>query len=226
VLRKPLICLDIALKAVVVLLLGFAVTHTEWARFASKAMTARAVLYPLLVAVPASAWAVARVRARRQGRAGPAYPLVADVLVTVPFVVDLAGNALNLYDSVNHFDDACHLINWAILTAAVGTVLVHRRDLPTWVLLGLLIGFGDVTAVLWEIGEYGAFVTKAPEVTTAYSDTIGDLALGTAGTVIAAALTVGLARRRTSRTGATFASVGSSEWRTHLGNAIRRPTRM
>ncbi len=59
----------------------------------------------------------------------------------------------------------------------------------------MLVGFGTTTAVLWEIGEYGAFVTKAPEVATAYSDTIGDLALGTTGSLIAAILTVALGRR-------------------------------
>ena len=180
-------------------LLAFALIHTDWPRFASKAMTARAFIYPLLVATPAAIWAVARWRARRHDRPDPAYPLVADVLITIPFVVDLAGNALNLYDAVDHFDDFCHLVNWAILTAAVGTVLVKRRDLPGWVMLGLLIGFGTTTAVLWEIGEFGAFVTKAPEVKTAYQDTIGDLTLGTLGACLAAGLTVWLGRGNRQR---------------------------
>jgi hypothetical protein len=197
--HRWLIALNVALKVAVVCLLAFALAHTDWPRFASKAMTARALVYPLLVAIPAVVWAAARWRARRLGDADPAYPLVADVLVTVPFVVDLAGNALNLYDTVDHFDDFCHFVNWAILTAAVGTLIVRRMDLSAWVVLGLLVGFGTTSAVLWEIGEYGAFVTKAPEVKTAYSDTIGDLTLGTLGATLAAVLTVSLGRTAAAR---------------------------
>lgn len=193
--HRWLIGLNVVLKLAVVGLLAFALVHTDWPRFASKAMTARAFIYPLLVATPAAIWAVVRWRARRCGKPDPAYPLVADVLITIPFVVDLAGNALNLYDTVDHFDDFCHFVNWAILTAAIGTVLIKRKDLPGWVMLGLLIGFGTTTAVLWEIGEFGAFVTKAPEVKTAYRDTIGDLTLGTLGACLAAGLTVWLGRR-------------------------------
>ena len=117
--------------------------------------------------------------------------------------MDLLGNAFNFYDSIDHFDDACHLVNWAILTGAVGTVIVKRRELASWEVVWMLVGFGTTTAVLWEIGEYGAFVTKAPEVATAYSDTIGDLALGTTGSLIAAILTVVLGRRAWSGDAAT-----------------------
>jgi hypothetical protein len=197
--HRWLVALDVALKVAVVCLLAFALAHTDWPRFASKAMTARALIYPLLVAVPAIAWGAARWAARRRGPADPPYPLLADILITVPFVVDLAGNALNLYDTVEHFDDLCHFVNWALLTAAVGTVLLRRMDLSAWVVLGLLVGFGTTSAVLWEIGEYGAFVTKAPEVKTAYSDTIGDLTLGTLGATLAAVLTVTLGRDAAAR---------------------------
>ena len=44
-----------------------------------------------------------------------------------------------------------------------------------------------MTAVLWEIGEYGAFILDTPESVTAYRDTIGDLALGLTGSLLAAA---------------------------------------
>jgi hypothetical protein len=201
--RVVLIAINVGLKLVVAGLLVFALSHTDWPRFASKAMTARAGIYPLLIAIPALSWLAARTVARRKGRPDPEYPLVADILITIPFVVDLLGNAFNFYDSIDHFDDACHLINWAILTGAVGTVIVKRRELASWVIVWMLVGFGATTAVLWEIGEYGAFVTKAPEVATAYSDTIGDLTLGTTGSLIAAILTVGLGRRAWPKNAAT-----------------------
>ncbi len=124
--RVVLIAIDVVLKAAVVGLLAFALLHTDWPRFASKAMSARAGIYPLLIAIPALSWLAARTAARRKGRPDPSYPLVADILITIPFVVDLLGNAFNFYDSIDHFDDACHLVNWAILTGAVGTVIVKR----------------------------------------------------------------------------------------------------
>ena len=46
-----------------------------------------------------------------------------------------------------------------------------------------------MTAVLWEFAEYYTFIRDSPELETAYTDTLGDLALGLSGSVIAAALT-------------------------------------
>jgi hypothetical protein len=68
-----------------------------------------------------------------------------------------------------------------------------------WEAFGLAVGFGCVTAVLWEFAEYFAFIRNSPELRTAYTDTLGDLALGLAGSTLAAALTVTVlwpARRR------------------------------
>ena len=192
-----LVVTDLALKAAVVLLLVFALTHSHWDRFADKAMGARAVLYPLLIAVPALLWLMARWRAGRAGRPAPPYPLVADVLLTIPFVVDLAGNALDLYDQVSWFDDACHLVNWALLSGAFACAVVGR-GLPAWAVFGLVLGFGAVSAVLWEIGEYGAFILDTPESVTAYRDTIGDLALGLSGSFLAALAAAWVTRRDAS----------------------------
>ena len=42
-----------------------------------------------------------------------------------------------------------------------------------------------MTAVLWEFAEYYKFIRNSPEVRTAYTDTLGDLALGLSGSVVA-----------------------------------------
>ena len=107
----------------------------------------------------------------------------------LPFLIDTAGNAANLYDTVNHWDDLNHLVNWAILTAGFGQLLV-RLPLQRAIAWGLAVGFGAVTAVLWEFGEYYTFIRHSPELRTAYTDTLGDLALGLTGSAIAATLTV------------------------------------
>jgi hypothetical protein len=59
----------------------------------------------------------------------------------------------------------------------------------------LMIGFGGVTAILWELGEYFTFIRGGPEERTAYTDTLGDLAGGLTGSTIAAVLTITLVWR-------------------------------
>jgi hypothetical protein len=182
------IVVDLVAKASVAVLIVFALSHPDWARFSDKAMTARAVAYPILIGSVAAVWAW------RRRRKAVRYPALVSVLLTMPFLVDLAGNALDLYDRIGWFDDACHFANWALLTAAVGVALVHARTLSPAVVAALCIGFGATTAILWEIAEFGAFVTKTPERYGLYHDTIGDLALGllgatVAGTVCAVVLT-------------------------------------
>src|SRR4051812_16916067 len=109
------------------------------------------------------------------------------MLVVAPFVIDMAGNAANLYDTVAWWDDANHLCNWAILVAGF-SVLLLSTELGRWPLFGLAVGFGAVTAIVWELLEYVTFIRNSPELTTAYHDTLGDLSLGLSGSAIAAAL--------------------------------------
>lgn len=64
-------------------------------------------------------------------------------------------------------------------------VLVRPREDSVWVLAGLCIGFGAVTAIIWELLEYWTFIRDSSELATAYEDTLGDLGLGLAGSVVA-----------------------------------------
>jgi hypothetical protein len=163
------------------LVLPFAFPH--WHQFEGKAMTGRAIGYPLAaLVVPAIWFVVGRARSWR-------YPFAVDVLVVLPFVIDMAGNAANLYDSVDWWDDANHFFNWLILVAGFSLVLV-RTGLSKPVVFGLAVGFGAVTAILWELLEYVTFIRHSSELRTAYTDTLGDLALGLTGSVVAALLTV------------------------------------
>ena len=76
-------------------------------------------------------------------------------------------------------------MNWGLLSGAVG-VLARRGRVAVRETLALVAGFGAITAILWEVGEYYAFIRNSPELATAYTDTLGDLALGLAGSVVAA----------------------------------------
>jgi hypothetical protein len=54
------------------------------------------------------------------------------------------------------------------------------------VVAGLAFGMG--AALLWELGEYATFLRTSPELQTAYTDTLGDLTLGTLGALVAGVL--------------------------------------
>ncbi len=187
---RPWLLADVTAKGAMAALLVFSVTHPQWARFADKAMIERAVLYPVLVAIVPLGWWL-----RRRNDPTVTYPAPAAALFTLPFLIDIAGNALDLYDRVDHFDDACHFTNWALMCTALGLLLLRLPDVPAWTIAALCIGFGASVAILWEVGEYQTFILDTPEAKTAYRDTIGDLALGMSGSVVAG-LAVALTARQ------------------------------
>jgi hypothetical protein len=197
-LRSPAALATIAVKAALVGLLLFAVARPDLPRFAGKAMTGRAIAYPLVaLVVPAVWWFLRRRRSRRVE-----YPYALDILVVLPFLIDTAGNAANLYDTVGWWDDANHFVNWALLVAGFGRLLV-RLPYGRLVSAALAVGFGAVTAILWEFLEYYTFIRHSKELRTAYTDTLGDLALGLAGSA-----------RRRSDGDAALAPAG------HTGNPV------
>ena len=130
----------------------------------------------------------------RGRKRGTPFPYAIDTLFGLPFLIDVLGNAFDLYDTISWWDDVNHYVNWAILTAGFGLFLLQLA-LPRWATFGLAVGFGAVTAILWELGEYFAFIRHSTELATAYTDTLGDLSLGLLGSVTAAALVVTLPRR-------------------------------
>lgn len=176
--HSPAFWLDAAVKTALVSLLVFG-AFSGLQQFEGKAFVWRLATYPLAAFVVPVVWTF-------KGRRHP-YPYAADVLLTLPFLIDVAGNSLDLYDTIVWWDDANHFVNWALLTGGVGA-LARRTKLGRWELFSILVGFGAVIAILWELSEYLAFIRNSPELATAYADTVGDLALGLAGSFLAAVL--------------------------------------
>ncbi|WP_193608301.1 hypothetical protein [Nocardioides lijunqiniae] len=172
--------LDIFAKGTMLLLLVMATINPEWGNLEGKAANARTVGYSLLAfSVPAIWYFFWRERA--------SFPWVADLLVTITCFSDTLGNRLDLYDVLWWFDDWMHFVNTGLLAAAFILLTLHRSAT-----LGRTIeralAFGVTAALAWEIAEYFAFVSKSSERAGAYDDTLGDLALGTFGVVMAALL--------------------------------------
>ena len=103
--RRPALWLDLAVKAALVGLLVFAVARPDLPQFAGKAMEARALAYPLAaLVVPVGWWLVSR-------RRPTTYPYDLDILLVLPFLIDTAGNALDLYGAIDWWDDLNHFVN-------------------------------------------------------------------------------------------------------------------
>ncbi len=160
-------------------------------RFADKAFGARLVAYPLLMLLaPAIWWVVVR---RRDRSAAPPYG--AFTLIMLPFLVDVTGNSLDLYDSVVWWDDFNHWINWLLLLWGIG-LLIGREVRPDWALVVLVAGLGAILAIGWELGEWWTFIRHGTELDTAYEDTLGDLVAGHVGCPVCGVRPVGAAPRR------------------------------
>ena len=175
------IAVDLAIKVVTLALLGWAVLTPGLPQFQGKAFEGRAIVYPIaLLVVPVGWWLFGRRRIP--------FPIAADILIGLPFLIDVVGNALNLYDTIDWCDDANHLVNWLLHTSAVGLLLRYGSWTP-WTRAALAFGYAVTSAVFWELGEFVTFVPNSPEAATAYADTLFDLANGMVGGLIGAIAT-------------------------------------
>jgi hypothetical protein len=150
-------------------------------QFEGKGFGARLVAYPLMMLIlPFGFW----LWARRQTPV-PDAPWDAYAFVWAPFLIDVTGNTLDLYDSVVWWDDANHFVNWFLLSAGIGLVLSRSSLTQPWALGWLTLGIGALLAIVWELGEWFTFIRFGTELETAYEDTLFDEVLGTTGAALA-----------------------------------------
>jgi hypothetical protein len=210
--RHPALWFDLAVKGALLGLLLLVVVWPGLPQFDGKPMVWRAMTYPLSVlVVPTGWWLAGR---RRTG----AYPYALDIMLPLPLVLDTAGPGL--YNSIGWWDKFMHFVSWGVLTAA-SVLLLARFPIKRAVAGALAVGFAAVTAILWEFGEYLAWTRYSPYLLQgAYTDALGDLAFGLAGTILGADITSALARpvrKETGRAafnGARGLDGGRVSWRT------------
>lgn len=175
---EPILGADVAVKLATIALLGWAIVNPDLPQFEGKAFVGRAIAYPVALLVVPVAWLLF-------GRNRFRYPALIDLLFGLPFLIDVVGNALNLYDTIDAWDDVNHVLNWGLHTFAVGLLLRYGSwDFRTRA--ALAFGYAVTTAVLWEFAEFVTFVPNSPEASTAYADTLLDIALGMIGGLAAA----------------------------------------
>jgi hypothetical protein len=161
---------------VVLLFLVRVLLDPGWAHLEGKAPVARVVLYPLATALLPLWWS-ARSRAEE-------FPWLPQLLVVLICLMDLVGNRLDLYDSVAWFDDAVHGLGSGRVSAA-WLFLVLERTSASLVVVAEAVAAGMSASLAWELFEYATFLTRSTEWNSAYSDTVGDLALGWVGAALA-----------------------------------------
>jgi uncharacterized membrane protein YjdF len=158
-----------------------AVLGPDLPQFEGKAFGWRlATFAPGMLVVPAAWWLGNRGQDREP-------PYVAFALVMSPFLFDVTGNTLDLYDTVDVFDDVAHVVTWFLLCAGLG--LIVARDLDRrWVVLTVVTGIGALLAIGYELAEWHTFIRHGTNDDPPYEDTLGDLALGVLGALGAAVL--------------------------------------
>jgi hypothetical protein len=161
-------------------------------QFEGKAFGTRLIAYPLMMLALPAGWALV---ARWRGVTSPV-PWDATALVMWGFFVDVTGNSLDLYDTIEWWDDANHFFNWITLSLGVGLCLARGVRGPAWLLAVATAGTGALMAIVWELGEWYTFIRHGTELDTAYTDTLGDEALGSLGAIVAGALLMRLLASR------------------------------
>ena len=192
--------LNVTVKVLLVLFLLHAVLYPDLPQYQGKAIGWRLLLYPLTILIVPIVWLL-------RGRRPVPYPHHIDLVVALPFVLDTMGNAFNLFDTISWWDDFMHVLNWIPWVMVAGFI---ARYFPLGrVNVALLAwGYGAITHILWEEGEYLAFVqANKHESATAYRDTMGDLILSLIGGLIGAVLVATVLWKPVERwTGATTCS--------------------
>jgi hypothetical protein len=153
--------------------------HPEAPRYRGKAMRIRAVGYAAALGL------VPAVHAARRAR-GP-YPAGADLAVSVPMLIDAAGNTLGIYDQ-DRLDDVVHAVNAGVLSSLFGAVIsTHmksRRAATT-----ATIAFGVIGELGWEGMEYLGQTIGFRGMALSEADTLGDIGSALVGTAFAAVVT-------------------------------------
>lgn len=158
-----------------------AVLGPDLPQFDGKAFDWRLITFaPGMLVVPAGWW----LKNRGKGRDAP---YCAFALVMAPFLFDVTGNTLNLYDTVDVFDDVAHVVTWFLLCLGLG-LLIAAGLTERWVVVTVVTGLGAVLAIGYELAEWYTFIRHGTNDDPPYEDTLADLTLGVAGAFCASVL--------------------------------------
>ena len=177
-----------------------ALLHADSPRFAGKAMRVRAIGYLGAICIVPLAWRLLPDRGR--------FPRGLDTAVTIPLLLDAAGNGLGVYDDA-HVDDIVHFANTAIAAGVAGALVAPQVD-ERWHAAVVATTLAISAEAVWEIMEYGAMRMGAHGMDLSYSDTMEDIIDSTLGAIVGGLFTL----MRVPRSREDRKRVG---WRSPLG---------
>jgi hypothetical protein len=157
-----------------------ALLHADSPRFSGKAMRVRAIGYMGALAIVPLVWRLLPDRGR--------YPRGLDTAVTIPLLLDAAGNGFGIYEDA-HVDDVVHLANTAIASGVAGALVAPRVD-ERWHAALVATGLAITAETLWEIMEYSALRLGANGMDLTYNDTMEDIIESTLGAIVGGLFTL------------------------------------
>ena len=117
-----------------------------------------------------------------------------DIAFGVTLLVAGWSAVLDVYVEVRWWDLPVHFALTGLVALMLYILLVRvgaladpaAERVPVWVVTMLTVSFGSAAAVLWEIAEWFGHTVIDETIYVGYTDSIGDLAIGAAGAVVAA----------------------------------------
>lgn len=174
-LERVLTAAIVATKAATIGLALDALIHVNSPRLRGKAIRTRALGYTAGLFVVPIVWRLLPNRER--------YPRGLDLAVTIPLLLDAAGNALGLYEAA-HIDDLVHFTNAAIVSGVAGTMFAPHVD-ERWHAAVAGASVAVVGEVAWELAEFGAWkFLGADGMNLTYADTMDDIAESWLGALV------------------------------------------
>lgn len=161
--------------------LGFTAEAVAWPdqpKYRGKGMRIRALGYLGGLALVPSIW----VALGRHGR----YPIAADLAMTMPLLIDAAGNSLGIYDEAR-LDDLVHGVNTAVLASLFGAVISTRASRP--VAAWAVVAFGIAGELAFDAMEYVAERLGFEGLGLSAEDTMADVGAASIGALVAGAVT-------------------------------------
>jgi hypothetical protein len=119
-------------------------------------------------------------------------PAALDVAYSSTLLFAAWAAQLDWYVAVSWLDVLVHAVATGLIAVLAVQALqvwgVVGRERPRAELALLVVGLGALAAVLWELGEWAGNAWLDRRIQVGYPDTMGDLAAGLAGSVVAAAV--------------------------------------